>query len=102
MSRSRRAGAGAHTDGRLEMSKIVTRICVPALALLVLAGCGSSKSKSTASTTESTSAPTVNASIAAQVPARYKAKGTLTVASEAQYAPNEFIAPDGHTVIGMD
>jgi polar amino acid transport system substrate-binding protein len=84
------------------MSKVVTRICVPALALLALAGCGSSKSKSTASTTESTPAPTVNASIAAQVPARYKAKGTLIVASEAQYAPNEFIAPDGHTVIGMD
>jgi polar amino acid transport system substrate-binding protein len=28
--------------------------------------------------------------------------GTLIVATEAQYAPNEFIAPDGHTVIGMD
>jgi polar amino acid transport system substrate-binding protein len=26
----------------------------------------------------------------------------LTVASDASYAPNEFIAPDGHTVIGMD
>jgi polar amino acid transport system substrate-binding protein len=85
------------------MSKVVTGICVPALALLVLAGCGSSKSNSTASTTASTpSASTVNAAVAAQVPARYKAKGTLTVASEAQYAPNEFIAPDGHTVIGMD
>jgi polar amino acid transport system substrate-binding protein len=31
-----------------------------------------------------------------------KAKGTLNVATEAQYAPNEFIAPDGHTIIGMD
>src|SRR5205814_9704067 len=28
--------------------------------------------------------------------------GTLNIATEAQYAPNEFIAPDGHTVIGMD
>jgi polar amino acid transport system substrate-binding protein len=26
----------------------------------------------------------------------------LTVASDATYAPNEFIGPDGHTVIGMD
>jgi polar amino acid transport system substrate-binding protein len=84
------------------MGKVVTRICMPALVLLVLAGCGSSKSKSTAGTTESTPATTVNAAIAAQVPARYKTKGTLIVASEAQYAPNEFIAPDGHTVIGMD
>jgi polar amino acid transport system substrate-binding protein len=36
------------------------------------------------------------------VPSAIKSKGTLAVASEAQYAPNEFIAPDGHTVIGMD
>jgi polar amino acid transport system substrate-binding protein len=36
------------------------------------------------------------------VPASIKAKGTLTVAADASYAPNEFIAPDGHTVIGMD
>src|SRR2546430_5782280 len=33
---------------------------------------------------------------------KIKAKGTLNIASEAQYAPNEFVAPDGHTVIGMD
>jgi polar amino acid transport system substrate-binding protein len=84
------------------MSKLVPRACMPVLALLMLAGCGSSKSKSNASTGESTFTTTSNASIAAQVPARYKAKGSLTVASEAQYAPNEFIAPDGHTVIGMD
>ena len=33
---------------------------------------------------------------------RLKSKGTLTVAADATYAPNEFIAEDGHTVIGMD
>jgi polar amino acid transport system substrate-binding protein len=31
-----------------------------------------------------------------------KSKGTLTVAADASYAPNEFIGPDGHTVEGMD
>jgi polar amino acid transport system substrate-binding protein len=36
------------------------------------------------------------------VPAALKSKGTLTVASDASYAPNEFVAPDGHTVVGMD
>jgi polar amino acid transport system substrate-binding protein len=36
------------------------------------------------------------------VPAAVKSKGTLTVASDATYAPNEFIGSDGHTVIGMD
>ena len=36
------------------------------------------------------------------MPADIKSKGTLTVAADATYAPNEFIAPDGHTVVGMD
>jgi polar amino acid transport system substrate-binding protein len=36
------------------------------------------------------------------VPASIKSKGTLTVAADASYAPNEFVASDGHTVIGMD
>jgi polar amino acid transport system substrate-binding protein len=42
------------------------------------------------------------ASIEKLVPAAVKSKGTLTVASDATYAPDEFIASDGHTVIGMD
>ena len=84
------------------MSKLVARIGVPALALLALAGCGGSNSSSTTSTTSSVASSSANAAIAAQVPAAIKSKGTLTVASEAQYAPNEFIAPDGHTIIGMD
>lgn len=85
------------------MGKLIQRMGVLALAGLALAGCGSSKSSSTASTATATVAtPSANAAIAAQVPARYKTKGTLTVASEAEYAPNEFIAPDGHTIIGMD
>jgi polar amino acid transport system substrate-binding protein len=40
--------------------------------------------------------------VAALVPATIKSKGTITVAADASYAPNEFIGPDGHTVIGMD
>jgi polar amino acid transport system substrate-binding protein len=36
------------------------------------------------------------------VPAAVKSKGTLTVAADASYAPNEFVGPDGKTVIGMD
>ena len=85
------------------MSKLVTRIGAPALAALAIAGCGSSKSSSTSTSTASTvPTPTINATIAAQVPAAVKSKGTLVVGTEAQYAPNEFIAPDGHTIIGMD
>jgi len=85
------------------MRKLVALISGAVLALALLTGCGSSKSSSTASTaTVATPTPSINASIAAQVPGPIKSKGTLTVASEAEYAPNEFIAPDGHTVIGMD
>ena len=36
------------------------------------------------------------------VPSSITTKGTLTVAADASYAPNEFIASDGHTVVGMD
>src|SRR2546421_4665428 len=75
------------------------RLPIILAAVALLAGCGSSSKKS--STTSS--APTgVDKQAAAQVPAGIKSKGTLTVAADATYAPNEFIAPNGHTVEGMD
>ena len=83
------------------MSKLVARLGVPALTVLALAGCGSSTS-STATTTTASGSNSANAAVVAQVPAAIKSKGTLTVAADATYAPNEFIASDGHTVIGMD
>ncbi|HST33029.1 MAG TPA: ABC transporter substrate-binding protein [Solirubrobacteraceae bacterium] len=87
------------------MRKLVAAAAAVVLVLVVLAGCGSSSSSSSSgATSSSTSSSTsaANASLAAQVPAAIKSKGTLNVATEAQYAPNEFIASDGHTVIGMD
>jgi polar amino acid transport system substrate-binding protein len=50
----------------------------------------------------SSASTTVDKAAAALVPASIKAKGTVTVAADASYAPNEFIASDGKTVIGMD
>ena len=44
----------------------------------------------------------VNKKIAAEVPSSTKSKGTLTVAADATYPPNEFIKPNSNTVIGMD
>jgi polar amino acid transport system substrate-binding protein len=86
------------------MRKLLAAVGAAALVLVVLAGCGSSSSSSSSSSSASTStgASSANASLVAQVPAAIKSKGTLNVATEAQYAPNEFIAPNGHTVIGMD
>jgi polar amino acid transport system substrate-binding protein len=77
-----------------------------ALAVLVAAGCGGGKKKispATTAATTTTAAPAAgaNSKIAAEVPAKYKSK-TLIVAADATYAPNEFIGPDGHTVVGMD
>ncbi len=67
---------------------------------VALAGCGSSsKSTTSAPPTTTTPATTTPASL---VPANIKSKGTLTVAADATYAPNEFIGSDGHTVVGMD
>jgi len=48
------------------------------------------------------SPPKVDPKVAAEVPAKVKAKGTLVVAADATYAPNEFVGPNGHTVQGMD
>jgi polar amino acid transport system substrate-binding protein len=52
----------------------------------------------------STSIPVVaeSSSLAAAVPAAIKASGTLTVAADATYAPDEFVATNGTTIIGMD
>lgn len=76
------------------------------LCVIALAACGSSSSSSGSSSTPS--APSSSAStksdpaIVKLVPAKFKSKGTLSVAADASYAPDEFIGPDGHTVVGMD
>jgi polar amino acid transport system substrate-binding protein len=75
---------------------------------LLGAGCGSSNNNnsSTSATANLTATPGINVAkdpkIAAEVPKSIASAGTLTVAADATYAPNEFIASDGHTVIGMD
>jgi polar amino acid transport system substrate-binding protein len=43
-----------------------------------------------------------NPAVEKLVPAAVKSKGTLTVAMDASYPPDEFIASNGHTVVGMD
>jgi len=41
-------------------------------------------------------------SVAKLVPTAMKSKGQITVASDASYAPDEFLGSDGKTVVGMD
>jgi polar amino acid transport system substrate-binding protein len=85
-------------------------LAVLALALIA-AGCGSSNndngsSSSGSSNVGKTATPGINVAkdpkVAAEVPKSIASAGTLTVAADATYAPNEFIDTDGHTVIGMD
>jgi polar amino acid transport system substrate-binding protein len=88
-------------------------VAVSAVALLA-AACGSSSptnpsSNKGGSTSTTVALPTAtiptqstDAAIAATVPAAIKSKGSLTIASDATYAPDEFIAPDGSTIVGMD
>ncbi|MBO0885082.1 MAG: ABC transporter substrate-binding protein [Mycobacterium sp.] len=88
------------------------------VASLALAGCGSTVNKEQASNnkpscTAGTGAPknapakpaTLNvakdAAIAAQVPASMRG-GTLSVAADASYPPNEFFPPGKTTMVGMD
>jgi polar amino acid transport system substrate-binding protein len=91
-------------------SAVLSLICAA-----VVVGCGSSSSSSSSSstsssaaasssTTASSAAPSASAvpAVVKLVPASIKSKGSLTVAADASYAPNEFVGPDGHTVVGMD
>ena len=79
-----------------------------ALAAFAAAGCGGNDETTGggSTTANKTATPNINVpvdkKVAAEVPQAIKSKGTLTVAEDAEYAPNEFIAPDGHTIIGMD
>lgn len=86
--------------------------CLTVVAImLAVAGCGgsgaktsSSNSGSPGSSSSSSSAAnlTTDPKVAKEVPVKIKSKGTLTVAADATYPPNESIATDGHTVVGMD
>lgn len=67
--------------------------CLAGLAL-ACAACGSSPA-SPPSHSKATG-------VAAQLPAAVRSRGVLRVATNASYAPNEFIAANGHTITGMD
>lgn len=90
---------------------------VPLLCAAAVVGCGSSSSSSSSASSSAatstaaasssaasggTPASGANPAVVKLVPAATKSKGTLTVAADASYAPNEFFASDGKTIIGMD
>jgi polar amino acid transport system substrate-binding protein len=88
---------------RLKVSLLGSLVLVSLLAL-VAAGCGGDNKSSTGGgggTTTTSSTSGANSAVAAQVPSKYKST-TLKVATDATYAPNEFIGTDGKTIEGMD
>jgi polar amino acid transport system substrate-binding protein len=76
------------------------------IALLVpaalLAACGGSGSTTTPTPSTAAAGPTAQASIAAEVPAAIKAAAPLQIATDATYAPNEFVDPNTGAVVGWD
>jgi polar amino acid transport system substrate-binding protein len=74
------------------------------IALLIpvalLAACGGSSTP--AATSSGAAGPTVQATIAAEVPAAIKADAPLQIASDASYAPNEFVDPNSGDLVGWD
>ena len=82
---------------------VVTLTTGAAIVGLALSACGSS-SLSTPTTSGSTPAASqsVDAALAAKLPAKVKSAGKIVVGTDATYAPNEFLNADGKTVEGMD
>jgi polar amino acid transport system substrate-binding protein len=73
------------------------------LTIGTVAACGSSSSGGSGGQTVSPAASqSVDSASAALVPANIKSRGSITVAADATYAPNEFLASNGTTVVGMD
>ena len=69
---------------------------------LVAAGCGEKNDTGGGSTGTTGAAPAVDEALAAKVPAEVKSDGKILVGINAEYAPNEFLDPDGKTVVGWD
>jgi polar amino acid transport system substrate-binding protein len=78
-----------------------------AAVLALVAACGSgsgtgSTSTSSAGAGGSSAAATKDDALAKLLPSSVSGKGTLTVGSDASYAPSEFVDKDGKTVVGFD
>jgi polar amino acid transport system substrate-binding protein len=73
-----------------------------AIVGLALSACGSDSLTTQDATPKATASETVDAALAAKLPAKVKSAGQIVVGTDATYAPNEFLNADGKTVQGMD
>jgi polar amino acid transport system substrate-binding protein len=72
---------------------------VLALPLLALSACGSS---ATSSSSSSLPKPAEQASLRSEVPASILAEAPLQIATDASYAPNEYVDPNTGQLVGWD
>jgi polar amino acid transport system substrate-binding protein len=89
---------------QIKHQRFAALLATSAIAAFGLSACGSDDDDSS-STSSGSAASTQAATTPAttiDVPAAIKSKGTLVVAADASYAPNEFIGDDGKTVEGAD
>lgn len=91
---------------------VASGIALLCAGTLALAGCsssggnasggGNSTSSSASSSAPSAPASSAAGSAAALVPSSVKSKGTIVIAMDASYPPDEFFQPGSKTIIGMD
>jgi polar amino acid transport system substrate-binding protein len=79
--------------------RVVAALLVASVALV---GCGSNSLDSGSDKKGGDVKTSVDKAAAALVPQEIKAKGTLTIGTDASYAPSEFFAGDGKTIEGFD
>src|SRR4051812_1107056 len=100
------AGNARQSGGNLRYTRPTALLAALVALALALAACGSddnnNSSPSGSSGSSGSTTATKDSAIAAQVPASIKSKGTLSVAADATYPPNEFLNPGDKTVMGMD
>jgi polar amino acid transport system substrate-binding protein len=81
-------------------------LAVAAALTVSMAACGSESGGGSSAGSGGTGAPapssSVDAALAAKVPAAVKSAGKLVIGTDSTYAPNEFLDTDGKTVIGFD
>ncbi len=86
----------AKTHIRLVMAGVAATLAFSAAA------CGTNDDNSTVQSQSPSTTSTVDAALAAKVPAAVKADGKIYIGSDTTYAPSEFLAADGKTIQGFD
>lgn len=77
------------------------KVALPIAAALFLGACGGGGGNGSSSPTPSSNLAAVS-SIAGEVPAAVKAQAPFQIATDATYAPNEFVNPDTGNIQGWD